>query len=171
MQQKAPGQTTSDAYNSHGPNAGKTFDGRDIPPWNEFALITQERWAAAEKAAGRLRLDQFPPVAHIADDIALAAFARAQSRYSAECVLHNAPLLTRVLLECFEDELSKLSTAPPAILKYNRTQLSQKTDDELFELYMAEVGFFDMNGTMLERANMLDTLAKIELPKPGGAAF
>jgi hypothetical protein len=106
--QKAPGQTTSDAYNSHGPNAGKTFDGRDIPPWNEFALITQERWAASEKAAGRLRLDQFPPVAHIADDAVRDAFVRAQVRYSNECGMHNAPLSTRVLLECFEDELQKL---------------------------------------------------------------
>lgn len=113
MQQKAPGQTTSDAYNSHGPNAGKTFDGRDIPPWNEFALITQERWAAAEKAAGRLRLDQFPPVAHIADDVVAAAFARAQSRYSTECAMHSAPLSTRLLLECFEDELRQLEALRP----------------------------------------------------------
>jgi hypothetical protein len=111
--QKAPGRVASDAYNNHGPNAGKTYDGKPIPPWDEFALITQERWAASEKASGRLRLEQFPPVAHIADDVVRDAFARAQSRYSAECLMHNAPLPTSILLECFEAELRQLEAHHP----------------------------------------------------------
>jgi len=111
--QNAPGRVASDAYNNHGPNAGKTYDGKPIPPWDEFALITQERWAASEKASGRLRLEQFPPVAHIADDVVRDAFIRAQSRYIDECALHSAPLSTRVLLECFEDELRQLVALRP----------------------------------------------------------
>jgi hypothetical protein len=47
-------------------------------------------------------------------------------------------------------------------MKYCRAELDKKTDDELFDIYMLEVGFFDMNGSMLERANMLDTLSAIK---------
>ncbi len=102
---KADGQTSFEAYNAHGPNAGKTFDGRDVPPWSELALITQERWAAAETAAGRKRLDAFglPPRGDMAE-----AFNRALIRYDRECIAHNCELTLRVLLECFEDELQKM---------------------------------------------------------------
>jgi hypothetical protein len=46
--------------------------------------------------------------------------------------------------------------------KYGRAWLSEQTNDALFDLYMEHVGFFDMNGTMLERDNMIETLAAIE---------
>lgn len=45
---------------------------------------------------------------------------------------------------------------------YERSWLSEQTDDKLFDLYMENVGFFDMNGTMLERENMIETLAAID---------
>ena len=46
--------------------------------------------------------------------------------------------------------------------KYERSWLSEQSDDKLFDLYMENVGFFDMNGTMLERENMIETLAAID---------
>jgi hypothetical protein len=47
---KTPGQVAFDAYNNHGPNAGKTYDGKPIPPWGEIAEHTRERWEVAAKA-------------------------------------------------------------------------------------------------------------------------
>lgn len=105
--QKAPGQESFEAYNAAGDNPGRTYDDKPVPTWENLSDDVRAKWAAAEKAAGCLRLDQFQPVAHVTDDVVLAAFARAQVRYSNECLMHNAPLSTRVLLECFEDELQK----------------------------------------------------------------
>lgn len=45
--------------------------------------------------------------------------------------------------------------------KYERSWLSKQTDDKLADLYVDHVGFFDMNGMMLERENMIETLAAI----------
>lgn len=110
---KEPGQRSFEAYNSAGANPGKTLDDKDVPEWRDLSDDVRAKWAASELAAGRLRLEQFPPVAHVFDDVVLDALRRAQSRYGDECFLHNAPLPTRVLLECFEDELRRLD-APPA---------------------------------------------------------
>jgi hypothetical protein len=46
--------------------------------------------------------------------------------------------------------------------KYDRAWLSEQTDDALFDLYMQQIGFFDMNGSMVEREAMIETLASIE---------
>lgn len=50
----------------------------------------------------------------------------------------------------------------PSKMKYNRADLEAKNDDELFDLHQAEIGFFDMNGIMVERQNMIETLASIK---------
>ena len=55
-----------------------------------------------------------------------------------------------------------LAQAEPK-LKYVRAELETKSDDELFDLHDKEIGFFDMNGTMLERENMIETLASIRI--------
>jgi hypothetical protein len=48
--QKTPGQIAFEAYNAHGPNAGRTYDGKPIPPWGELAEHTRERWEEAAEA-------------------------------------------------------------------------------------------------------------------------
>lgn len=35
------------AYNAAGPNPGKTYDGRDVPPWEECGPQVQTKWLAA----------------------------------------------------------------------------------------------------------------------------
>lgn len=57
----------------------------------------------------------------------------------------------------------KCGATPPAQKhpKYERSWLSKQTDDKLADLYVDHVGFFDMNGMMLERENMIETLAAI----------
>jgi hypothetical protein len=66
------------------------------------------------------------------------------------------------------DELAKLGLDKPtsdhvqASKKYARAWLSEQTDDALFDLYMQQIGFFDMNGSMVEREAMIETLASIE---------
>jgi hypothetical protein len=104
----APGQASFEAYNSHGPRAGLTHDGKPVPAWPDLSDDVRAKWAAAEKAAGKARLEQFPPIAHVDVDSSQAAFRRALVRYEAECIMQSAPFPTRILLECFEDELSKL---------------------------------------------------------------
>jgi hypothetical protein len=105
---KAPGQAAFESYNAAGDNPGLTWDKKPVPTWPDLSDDVRAKWAAAEKAAGRVRLEAFPPIATLHDPILLNAFARAQKRYSTECILHNAPLPTPIFLECFEDELSKL---------------------------------------------------------------
>jgi hypothetical protein len=40
-----------DAYNEQGPNPWKTFDGRDVPRWDELNDQVRSKWeAAAQKA-------------------------------------------------------------------------------------------------------------------------
>jgi hypothetical protein len=103
---KVPGQQSFEAYNNAGANPGTAWDGKDVPLWNDLPDNVQAKWAAAEKAAGRLRLAEFPGHDLGREQVA-DAFARAHERYERECVAHNAPLQMRVLLECFEDELIK----------------------------------------------------------------
>jgi len=57
MRETTPGQVAFEAYNAHGPNAGKTYDGKPIPRWRaespgepEISDITRERWEAAAQA-------------------------------------------------------------------------------------------------------------------------
>lgn len=41
------------AYNEQGPNPWKTFDGRDVPKWDELNDQVRAKWiAVAEKALG-----------------------------------------------------------------------------------------------------------------------
>ena len=100
---KEPGQASFEAYTNHGENAGKTYDGKSIPPWCELADFTKARWAASEQAAVRSRLDGLGNDRPGIKD----AFARAHKRYDDECFLHSAPLSLRVLFDCLEDELRK----------------------------------------------------------------
>lgn len=39
------------SYNFHGVNPWKTFDGRDVPKWEELNDQVREKWVAAAKAA------------------------------------------------------------------------------------------------------------------------
>ena len=45
--------TMFDAYNEQGPNPWKTFDGRDVPRWNELNDQVRAKWVAAAEAAIR----------------------------------------------------------------------------------------------------------------------
>lgn len=106
--QKTLGQIAFDTYNDHGPNAGKTFDGKPIPPWDEIAEHTRERWEAGAKAvedtAERALLDQLTATIGNKKDFG-AAFERAVKRYDLECIAHNGPLALKVLFEIFANEL------------------------------------------------------------------
>lgn len=55
MAEKTYGQTGFEAYNGAGPSPGKTFDGRDIPPWEALVepagVVTRSRWETASLAA------------------------------------------------------------------------------------------------------------------------
>lgn len=39
-----------DAYNEHGPNPWKTFDGRDVPRWEQLNDDVRAKWTAAVRA-------------------------------------------------------------------------------------------------------------------------
>lgn len=41
------------AYNAQGPNPGKTWDGKDVPPWERCGEQVQGKWIAAARAALR----------------------------------------------------------------------------------------------------------------------
>lgn len=40
-----------DAYNEEGPTPWKTFDGRDVPRWNDLNDAVRGKWVAAAKVA------------------------------------------------------------------------------------------------------------------------
>lgn len=40
-----------EAYNSQGPNPWKTFDGRDVPKWDELGEQVTAKWLAAAREA------------------------------------------------------------------------------------------------------------------------
>ena len=40
-----------DAYNAQGPNPGKTWDGKEVPPWEKVGPQVQGKWIAAARAA------------------------------------------------------------------------------------------------------------------------
>ena len=111
--QKAPGQQTFEAYNDAGANPSKTHDGKAVPAWDALTDDVRAKWAAAEKAAGRARLDSFPSLASVAVFAVEEAFLAALKRYDDECIMHNGRLTTRVLLECFADELGKRQRGTP----------------------------------------------------------
>jgi hypothetical protein len=113
MNPKSPGQASFEAYNSHGANPGKTYDGKPVPTWKNLSDDVRAKWAAAELAAGRLRLGQFPPTAHIEDSHVFDAFKRARAHHNEACATESAPLSTRLLLEGFEDELRQLEAKRP----------------------------------------------------------
>lgn len=60
-ERKTPGQVAFEAYNNHGPNAGKTYDGKLIPPWGELAEHTRERWEVAAAAVRAIGIGDPPP--------------------------------------------------------------------------------------------------------------
>lgn len=35
------------AYNAEGPNPNKTWDGKDVPPWDQLGEQAQRKWKAA----------------------------------------------------------------------------------------------------------------------------
>lgn len=47
-----------DAYNAEGPNPGKTWDGRDVPPFGECGEQVQGKWKAAARCAIRALREQ-----------------------------------------------------------------------------------------------------------------
>lgn len=103
---KTPGHSAFDGYNNHGPNAGKTHDGKDVPPWENLGDITRERWEAGARSAIR---DRFAYSAgRLTDEQLKDAFGRAVVRFSAECMMHNGPLSLHTLIEIFESELPTL---------------------------------------------------------------
>jgi hypothetical protein len=57
-----------DAYNGEGPNPWKTFDGRDVPRWDQLNDQVRGKWTAAAVAAEKLYLEEFsrdlPPNLH-----------------------------------------------------------------------------------------------------------
>lgn len=40
-----------EAYNAQGPNPNKTWDGKDVPPWEQLGDQVQGKWLAAARAA------------------------------------------------------------------------------------------------------------------------
>lgn len=50
------------AYNEHGPNAWKTFDGRPVPKWNELNDAVRDKWRAAARVHPLAKL-VVPPAA------------------------------------------------------------------------------------------------------------
>lgn len=40
-----------DAYNEQGPNPWKTWDGKDVPRWNDLSDQVRAKWTAAARAA------------------------------------------------------------------------------------------------------------------------
>lgn len=40
-----------DAYNAQGPNPGKTYDGKSVPPWESLGDQVQGKWIAAARKA------------------------------------------------------------------------------------------------------------------------
>lgn len=108
-----------DTYNNHGPNAGKTYDGKPIPPWDAIAKGTQERWEAAAKAvaqaAERALLDDFTAaLGETRADGVGVAFEAALKRYYLACALENGPLELRVLFSMIAEELTKASSTSQA---------------------------------------------------------
>lgn len=43
------------AYNEQGPNAWKTFDGRDVPKWEAVGPSVLAKWIAVARAAKALQ--------------------------------------------------------------------------------------------------------------------
>lgn len=40
-----------DAYNAQGPNPNKTWDGKDVPPWESLNDQVRGKWIAAAKTS------------------------------------------------------------------------------------------------------------------------
>lgn len=106
--QKTLGQVAFDAYNNHGPRAGKTFDGRPIPPWEagepggpHVEQVTKERWEASAEATRIAYLNGFGQDRADIERI----FARANARFGELCIANNGPLSLRYLIEFFREEL------------------------------------------------------------------
>ena len=47
---KSLGRIAFEAYNAHGPNAGKTHDGRLVPAWEDMTDDVRSKWEAAAVA-------------------------------------------------------------------------------------------------------------------------
>lgn len=100
-----PGQTSFEAYNAAGANPGKTYDSKPVPLWHDLTDDVRAKWAAAELAAGKRRLDAIGrQIPELASCIEVALY-----RFELECAAHNGPLSLRVFVECLEDELKKVS--------------------------------------------------------------
>lgn len=44
---EALAKSAFEAYNAQGPNPNKTFDGRDVPPWEQTSDQVRGKWKAA----------------------------------------------------------------------------------------------------------------------------
>ena len=47
---KSLGRIAFEAYNAHGPNAGKTHDGRLVPAWEDMTDDVRSKWEVAARA-------------------------------------------------------------------------------------------------------------------------
>jgi hypothetical protein len=108
---KTPGQVAFEAYNNHGPNAGKTYDGKPIPPWDEIAEHTRERWEAGARDAIRARFSY--SAGRHTDEQLKGAFDRAVVQFGKDCVTYNGPLSLLTLIEHFEAELRTIGIGDP----------------------------------------------------------
>lgn len=58
-----------DAYNAAGPNPGKTWDGKDVPPFDACGEQVQAKWCAvAVYAMAVFGVDETPPEAGAAHE-------------------------------------------------------------------------------------------------------
>ena len=48
-----------EAYNLAGPNPGKTWDGKDVPPWEKCGEQVQGKWMAAARRARKLGREEW----------------------------------------------------------------------------------------------------------------
>lgn len=107
---KTHGQINFDGYNNHGPNAGKTHDGKNVPPWEHLGEVTCERWEAGardvKQSTERALLDRFYEVLDGRKNVG-PAFERALARYDIECQAHNGPLALSVFFDILGDEIRK----------------------------------------------------------------
>ena len=110
MNEKTLGQVNFEGYDNHGPSAGKTFDGRPVPPWGELSDVTRKRW---EAGAQRVVRERFGATVDAADSTLRGAFDRALKRYDDLCMMHNGPHTLLALFEFFEQETSIGIPFPP----------------------------------------------------------
>lgn len=126
------GRRAFDAYNAQGPNPGKTFDGREVPPFEKVGPQVQAKWIAAARAlltplakgdpvfeTRSPRAAPPPPPARQLDAVRRCKLCGAQSGHNEENVRHaagcpwiEALLVTRPTANEIEAALQAVAVAP-----------------------------------------------------------